>query len=285
MGRRIGRSAARLWGSLLRTLARRLDGETRDAVLGDLEEAGVRDRRAVVAVAGLLIRRATMPWTSWRPWLAMLTLALPIGLTMAFVSRWWIDHLSIDAFFYIENWTPAYLQSPGARRDLFDAIIETFMRAAALIGWAWVTGRALSLMSCRTRRTLGATLALVVLAGAALTTTTARANGANAFVFGTAFYGVMLPVLAQVFLILLPAGFAMMRPGVASGRGPVVALAVGIAALTTAMAPAVESALVFGSHGVIARPDAGADGVFGTSDDGRPLWLMGYVFLWPVAAR
>jgi hypothetical protein len=63
--------------SLLAFASELLEPEERDAVLGDLSEAGDSVWRGLLDVFGLVVRRQAGLWSYWRPWLAAFGLALP----------------------------------------------------------------------------------------------------------------------------------------------------------------------------------------------------------------
>lgn len=63
--------------SLVMAVARLLEREEREAVLGDLAESGASAGQALVDILGLIIRRQATPWKNWRPWLAAFGLVLP----------------------------------------------------------------------------------------------------------------------------------------------------------------------------------------------------------------
>ena len=73
------------------TIAQLLEREERDAVQGDLVEAGESPWQALLDVLGLVARRQAGVWRNWRPWLAAFGLAVPSSfLLMGFslsVSR------------------------------------------------------------------------------------------------------------------------------------------------------------------------------------------------------
>lgn len=63
--------------TLLAIVCRFLHPAEREAVQGDLIEAGEGGWQAVGAVLGLLLRRQADLWRNWRPWLAAFGLAVP----------------------------------------------------------------------------------------------------------------------------------------------------------------------------------------------------------------
>jgi hypothetical protein len=83
---------------LLELTAQLLEPSEREAVLGDLTEAGERGWHALIEVLGLLIRQETILWKSWRPWLAAFGLALPASfLLMGFsVSVSWYARMLVE---------------------------------------------------------------------------------------------------------------------------------------------------------------------------------------------
>jgi hypothetical protein len=56
-------------------VAQVLEPEEREAVQGDLMEAGEGDWQALRDVLGLVVRRQAGLWKNWRPWLAAFGLA------------------------------------------------------------------------------------------------------------------------------------------------------------------------------------------------------------------
>jgi len=56
--------------SFVEAAARLLARDEREAVLGDLIEAGESTWQGVLSVLGLVFRREAVLWKSWRPWLA-----------------------------------------------------------------------------------------------------------------------------------------------------------------------------------------------------------------------
>ena len=75
--------------------ARFLERDEREAVLGDLAEAGENGWRGLQGVGGLLVRRHLALWQSWRPWLAAFGVAFPFSLTLMGISvsiAWTCSH-------------------------------------------------------------------------------------------------------------------------------------------------------------------------------------------------
>ena len=254
---------------------RLLEPNERDAVQGDLAELGVTGAQELREVLGLLVRRQTALWKDWRPWLALLGVVAPFGIVLGHVARSWADGSAIYAFLYINNWTWAYVQSPGARHDLVDIGTRVCLSALALMGWSWTSGFILGSLSRRTLCLTATLFCLVVVGAPPWTFISARANPFNATVFSLTFYRVVYPWLVLLVLVLLPAGCAMRRSRQSTSLLPVPAILWVVAvALLTAWA-ARDLSLVIG-------------GIFGwhhTVGDPRPLplRLIPLLMMWPVA--
>jgi hypothetical protein len=259
-----------------------LDREERDAVRGDLEEAGATGGDALRQVWGLVFRRQAALWWDWRPLLVLATVVVPMGMLLSHTARGFADGNAVYAFLYIDNWTWAYIESPGARRDLATFSTAFFLNALTLAGWSWATGYVLGSLS---RRTVWVTASLffgLAVYGAAGSATTARFNKFNGAVFSLPFYRVVFPLLVQATCVVLPVVWGIRRslrhrplhwPGTAAG----VAM---LAMLTPGLGRTVEYSILFGL-GVVSI-DPGLDGVVGTADDPRFLrFLLSLVLMWP----
>jgi hypothetical protein len=72
--------------SMVDAVSQVLERNEREAVLGDLVEAGESAWRGLLDVLSLVIRRQAILWKCWRPWLAAFGLALPSSLLLMGVS-------------------------------------------------------------------------------------------------------------------------------------------------------------------------------------------------------
>ena len=119
-----------------------LEPAERDAVCGDLLEAGETGGRALLNVLGLVVRRQSGLWKNWRPWATLVGLGAPLGILLSVVSRRMAGGTAIPIWMYVNNWTMVYLESPGARSDLvnnFAGILKGYLLLAC---WSWATGHA-----------------------------------------------------------------------------------------------------------------------------------------------
>jgi hypothetical protein len=124
--------------SLVETTAQLLDGDRREAVLGDLLEAGESAWQALLGVLSLVLRLNLAEWKSWRPWLAAFGVSLPASFLLMGVS------LSV---------------SQGAQRFFSPALEATALgnvlplllcQALLLVGCSWSAGFVAGRLSRRT---------------------------------------------------------------------------------------------------------------------------------------
>jgi hypothetical protein len=126
---------------LVEAAARPLDREEREAVLGDLAEAGVSTARGLYDVLGLVLRREAGLWRNWRPWLAAFGLSLPSSLILMGFS------LSVSLAFgrLIDP------KSPGAAGlTIASALPHLVCQVLLLAGWSWTGGFLVGSLSRRT---------------------------------------------------------------------------------------------------------------------------------------
>lgn len=112
-------------------VARLLEPDDCEAVLGDLEEQGRPDWLRVLAVLDFVVRRQADHWRNWRPWVAG-GAALPASL------------LLLGASFRLSLESHSLLQGGSVQLSLA-------YQAALTIAWAWASGFVISTLSPQTR--------------------------------------------------------------------------------------------------------------------------------------
>jgi hypothetical protein len=229
-------------------LLRALDPIERDVVEGDLNELRLHWARSIRELLGLLARRQVTAWLDWRPWAAVVLVALPLGMVLSLVSRYWANVTAIYAWLYIDNWTSAYLASPGSRSDLLHTTTLFSVECVALTLWAWTIGFAVASVSRRTAWVTYALFGLFLFAGTFGSTTTAVRNSANAAVFSLTLYRVGLPLVFRIVFILLPALHGMRKavrePTITWGHSA--ALVGSVILVTGVVARGTRGAMMFG---------------------------------------
>jgi hypothetical protein len=111
-----------------------LEPREREAVLGDLAEAGNPMFHGLLDVLGLALRRQMLLWKSWRPWVSAFGVALPNSFQLMGFSL-----LVSEMFQHVL----------GARSGM-NALGLLFCRFALLVVLAWSCGFAVGAVSRRT---------------------------------------------------------------------------------------------------------------------------------------
>ena len=129
--------------SFVEVAAYLLEHDEREAVLGDLVEAGESAWQGLWDVLGLVVRRQLVPWKSWRPWLASFGLALPGSLLLMGFS------VSISQT-YQRLIHPAVFEATGL--TIGPGFTLLVCNVLLLIGWSWTGGFVMGSVSRRTVR-------------------------------------------------------------------------------------------------------------------------------------
>jgi peroxiredoxin len=196
-------------------LSRALSADERDAVCGDLAEQGASGTQALGEVLGLVARRQAAMWRNWRPWLALIAVAIPLSLILTVHARLSADNNSIYLWMYTNNWDWPLLRMAGFRRQLAIYMGNVLLSWLTLACWSWTSGVALGRVSRRAIPCIGSIFCLMLVAELGVLRQFARGRTfhANAAVFAGAFYRLAFPAMVQVCLVILPA-IAGMRRGV-----------------------------------------------------------------------
>jgi hypothetical protein len=132
----------------LNFVSRLLEADEREAVLGDLAEAGENGWQGALAVLGLVIRRQGEHWRSWRPWLAAFGWAFPCSFLLMGFS------LSVSQR-YLTFIKPTVLRATGL--TVGPGFLLLVCNVLLLAGWSWTGGFVVGSLS---RRTLWVSAAL-----------------------------------------------------------------------------------------------------------------------------
>jgi hypothetical protein len=126
---------------LVQVATRLLEPDEREAVLGDLLEAGEGGWSGLPGVLGLVVRRQLQLFRNWRPWAASFGLTLPGSLLLMGFS------VSIASICECLAHHKVLIESPGA---IDEAFISLFCRGLLLIGGSWVCGYVVGSVSRKT---------------------------------------------------------------------------------------------------------------------------------------
>jgi hypothetical protein len=242
---------------LVDRFSRLLEPAERDAVHGDIAESGETAGRALLDVLGLVIRRQTVLWKAWQPWLALIALVVPVGMLLSLISRRMVDGSAIYIWLYVNNWTPAYLTNPGVRHDLFRDSAGIAVEYLAVLCWSWTGGFLVGSLSRRTLAVNGPLFCLVLLLGDLFGAPQFLRHwlllprplghspvGSNAAVFLEPFYRVIFPLTVQTVLVALPSLWGI-RHGLQLARLPRLLQAILWGSVTAAVIGMVTQNLVW----------------------------------------
>jgi hypothetical protein len=127
--------------TLINYASRLLEPDEREAVLGDLLEAGDNAWQGFLGVLGLVFRREALLWRNWRPWLA--------GFGVAFPSSFLLMGASLSvSWSYMRLLCPELLQQASLTRP--SATFVLLCQGLLLIGWSWTGGFVVGSLSRRT---------------------------------------------------------------------------------------------------------------------------------------
>jgi hypothetical protein len=112
-----------------------LDPAEREAVLGDLAEAGAQSWRGVLDVLGLIVQRQLNAWREWRPWAAAFGLAMPGSFFLMGAS------VSVSASVAAVLGGEALPTGGG---------LALACEIALLLAWSWTSGFVVGSLSRRT---------------------------------------------------------------------------------------------------------------------------------------
>jgi hypothetical protein len=130
---------SRLGWSLVEKTAQLLESEQREAVLGDLAEAGENTLQALRGILGLSVRLQARLWKNWRPWLAAFGVSLPASFLLMGVS------LSVSQN-YQQLMSPTVLE----RSPTGSAFLLLISQILLLAGWSWSSGFVVGSLSRKT---------------------------------------------------------------------------------------------------------------------------------------
>jgi hypothetical protein len=136
--------------SLVNFVSQLLEPAEREAVQGDLAEAGETPWQGFRDVLGLVVSRQALLWKNWRPWVATFGVVLPGSLLLMGLS------LRVSGGFQLYAWIignrqfidPKLLQETGL--SLGSGVSLLACRSLLLIARSWTAGFVVGSMSRRT---------------------------------------------------------------------------------------------------------------------------------------
>ncbi len=201
---------------LVNLVSRALEPDERDAVRGDLCESGESAGQSLLQVLGLVARRQAVLWMKWRPWVALVFLAMPLGLLFGLMCKVIAHSGAIYLWLYTNYWSWTILENAAYRHDFIDFVAATLITYGVLAGLAWSAGLALGFLSRKSLPVSGALFSLLLFFGQFLYAPGAPPRvpprvSANSVVFEHPFYRVLFPLILQTLLILAPSVLGMLH--------------------------------------------------------------------------
>jgi hypothetical protein len=141
---------------LIKKITRTLEPELQDAVVGDVAELKMHDRRAVCELLGLVLRRQVPLWKTWQPWLALLGIVGPVGVLLSKISVGLVSGIGRHALVYWQYGVP-YSSGLTETQELETLVCVSL----AIICWSWVGGFVLGTLSGDTLYVNGTLFCLV----------------------------------------------------------------------------------------------------------------------------
>src|SRR5262249_22310601 len=145
-------------------------------------------------------------WLSLGPWLALTTVAIPVGMQLSLLSRGLADANAIYAYLYFDDWPWGFLDNPGARRDVVRLAAIFLLGALTLGSCAWISGYALASISRRAAWATGILFITMIFLGTVFLGAAGMPNPArlnNRAVFMVPFYEYIFPRLIRFFSVVL----------------------------------------------------------------------------------
>jgi hypothetical protein len=195
---------------LAESLARLLEPDERQAVLGDIAESGESAIEALRDVLGLVARRQAALWKGTRPWLALFGLVIPLAVALGRASMRTAHTSAIYFWMYFNNWDWDLLRNPAFRFNTRQVGQHFALSYLQLIVLSWAGGRVLAWAGRRAAPVHALLFSLAVLATPfPQPLSRGPAVESNAPVFALVFYQTVFPWILQTALVLLPALWAM----------------------------------------------------------------------------
>jgi hypothetical protein len=265
----------RMFEGAARVLSRSLSVAERDAVLGDLTESGATPLEVVGQLSGLIIRRWALAWNGIGAWIALAGVAVPCGLSLSFITRWWAESASARLSASWTVWFPGYFAFPGTRLPVVLLLLRLAAEAVVLVAWAWAIGRALVHLAGRQFPTAVFVLSVLLFTATSGTRTTLARHGIPESFPLTA----VLVMSVRLMLVVTPLLVAARRPTRRRETGTAAFVAAVATIFTLITITGAETAFTFG-RGI--TPPPGPDGIVGTADDVR-MWIpwIPLLLLWP----
>lgn len=184
--------------------------DAREALLGDLTEAGANRLAVLRGLLGFVARSRLQPWLSFRPWLLVAGIAIPLALQLNIAAARLSNVHSVYLWMYADNWTRRYLGAGWLWSELVPMLLASIFGWLLLTVAAWVGGFVLARLSPGTVWIQATVVIALMMDGQAIlfaflplsAPPSHTVFNLNAPVSASIFYAAVLPrILRAVFLI------------------------------------------------------------------------------------
>jgi len=200
---------------------------------------------------GLVLRRQVSLWAHIGPWLALVTLAVPSGIALAHLGKFWADGSAAYLWMYATGAGPQGLRQTvwqGAP-DLTVLVLWLSLNAVTLAGWAWLAGAAARSMAGGAMLQIAPAFLAVLVLG---TAGTVSVGGFSRLApSATVVYGSVVPVVLRVCFVALPLLAGLNHGGGLPLRRTRVVAVVAVGVLALRGLPSLEVALHSGWTSVL----------------------------------
>jgi len=187
-------------------LTRLLPAGERDAVCGDIEEAGESGAAALRDVIGLIARREAEWWRAdCQRWLPMIVVADLLAIRLSLYARDFGRQSAVYAWMYLNNWTPLYVDGAAWRWDLIQYVAVFVLAGLRIACFSAGAGAAIGFISRRAWALNALVLYLLVIACAVAILVQQHDDAP----FALALYNLLLPLTAEAALVAGPAFWGM----------------------------------------------------------------------------
>jgi len=203
-----------------------------------------------------VLRRQAAEWTRPRPWLALLTFALPSGILLGNLAQFWSQGGAAYLWLYASCADPQSLKRTIwaiSTQDLPKLAPWLCLNAVTLAAWAWIAGSAARSMARSAILTVApAFLAVLVLGTVGVVPIGGFSGSAPS---STTLYGALIPAVLRVCLVALPLlGGLMFDSGSTALRWAKGLAALAVVGLVLRTLPSLEIALLGGwTSALVAR--------------------------------
>ena len=144
-----------LMTSLLNGLLGVLEKDEREVVSGDLLEAHESPSASVFQVLDLILRRQTIHWAGWKPWIVLTTVAIPLAVLLSQTAREFARWSAVYSWILVNNTDATLLRNAGFWHGAVEYSWTIGKFGIVLFCCSWACGRLIAQLSRKARLSAG----------------------------------------------------------------------------------------------------------------------------------